>query len=125
RCYDETMERVWEGITKLLRLGVKPEYAMYLLPNAVSVRFTESGDLLNLHHKHKMRLCYNAQEEIWRASLDEAMQIREVNPLIGKYLLPPCTIRAMAGVRPICPEGVRFCGEIVWKMDVSEYERVI
>ena len=125
RCYDETMERVWEGITKILRLGVKPEYAMYLLPNAVSVRFTESADLLNLHHKHKMRLCYNAQEEIWRASLDEAMQVRAVNPLIGRYLLPPCTIRDMAGVRPICPEGVRFCGEIVWKMNISEYERVI
>lgn len=125
RCYDETMVRVWEGITRLLQLGVSPEYAMYLLPNAVSVRFTESADLLNLHHKHEMRLCYNAQEEIWRASLDEASQIREVNPLIGKYLLPPCTIRAMAGMRPICPEGVRFCGEIVWKMDISEYERVI
>jgi len=104
---------------------VSAEFAMYLLPNAVAVRFTESGDLLNLHHKHQMRLCYNAQEEIWRASLDEATQIREVNPLIGKYLLPPCTIRAMAGARPICPEGVRFCGEIVWKMDISEYQRVI
>ncbi len=125
RCYDETMVRIWDGVTKLLQLGVKPEYAMYLLPNAVSVRFTESSDLLNLHHKHEMRLCYNAQEEIWRASLDEAKQILEVNPLIGKYLLPPCTIRAMAGKRPICPEGVRFCGELVWKMDISEYERVI
>jgi len=125
RCYREVMERTWEGIRKLLRLGVSAEFAMYLLPNAVAVRFTESGDLLNLHHKHQMRLCYNAQEEIWRASLDEATQIREVNPLIGKYLLPPCTIRAMAGARPICPEGVRFCGEIVWKMDISEYQRVI
>ncbi|MFQ5798877.1 MAG: FAD-dependent thymidylate synthase [Bacteroidota bacterium] len=125
RCYDEIMARAWEGITRLLRLGVNPEYAMYLLPNAVAVRFTESADLLNLHHKHVMRLCYNAQEEIWRASLDEATQIREVNPLIGKYLLPPCTVRAMAGMRPICPEGARFCGEIVWKMDISEYERVI
>ncbi len=49
-------------------------------PTPSPIRFTESADLLNLHHKFAMRLCYNAQEEIWRASLDEALQIREVNP---------------------------------------------
>ena len=45
------------------------------MPNAVALRFHESTDLLNLHHKLRMRLCYNAQEEIWRASRDEAEQV--------------------------------------------------
>ena len=67
-----------------------------------------------------MRLCYNAQEEIWRASLDEALQIREANPRIGPWLLPPCTLRKHAGVRPVCPEGDRFCGVVVWKQQISE-----
>jgi thymidylate synthase ThyX len=98
---------------------------MYLLPNAVSVRFTESADLLNLHHKHAMRLCYNAQEEIWRASLDEAQQIREINPTIGQFLLPPCTLRDLAHARPVCPEGERYCGVKVWRLKLSQYERVI
>ena len=109
----------------LIALGVPAEFAHYLLPNAVSVRYTESSDLLNLHHKHKMRLCYNAQEEIWRASVDEARQIRAVHPRIGRWLLPPCTIRDRAGVRPICPEGERFCGEKVWRIDIDQYERII
>ena len=77
----------------------------YLLPNAVAIRFTESADLLNLHHKFDMRLCYNAQEEIWRASLDEALQIREVNPRIGPWLLPPCTLRHLAESAPRLPRG--------------------
>jgi thymidylate synthase ThyX len=123
--YRKTMERTWEAIGALRSRGVADEYAAYLLPNAVAIRFTESADLLNLHHKFAMRLCYNAQEEIWRASLDEALQIREVNPRIGPWLLPPCTLRHHAQVRPVCPEGDRFCGVIVWKQDASQYVRVL
>ncbi|MCB2155968.1 FAD-dependent thymidylate synthase [bacterium] len=125
RFFDETMARTWEGIERLRSLGVEPEWLGYLLPNAVAIRFTESSDLLNLRHKHQMRLCYNAQEEIWRASVDEARQIREVHPQLGRLLLPPCTLRSMARTKPICPEGARFCGVVVWKKDLAEYERVI
>jgi len=125
RDYDETMARSWDRFSQLKRLGVPVEYALYLLPNALSIRFTESADLLNLHHKHAMRLCYNAQEEIWRASLDEALQIKEINPRIGNYLLPPCTLRDMAKLRPVCPEGERYCGVKVWKITPPEYTRLI
>jgi hypothetical protein len=76
RLYGGTMEETWEAINALRSRGVAEEHAAYLLPNAVAIRFTESADLLNLHHKFAMRLCYNAQEEIWRASLDEALQFR-------------------------------------------------
>jgi thymidylate synthase ThyX len=123
--YARAMERSWEGIARLKALGVDDEFALYLLPNAASVRFTESSDLLNLRHKMAMRLCYNAQEEIWLASLQETRQITEVNPLIGRYLLPPCTLRMMAKSYPICPEGKRFCGERVWTYSLDQYERVI
>lgn len=125
RVYEEAMKRIWESIAKLRRLGTPDEYAAYLLPNSVSIRFTESADLLGLHHKHRMRLCYLAQEEIWLASVQEAQQIREINPRIGKYLLPPCTQRWMAKTRPTCPEGDRFCGVKVWQLDISKYARVI
>ena len=123
--YEETMRETWEAIGELRRRGVPDEFAAYLLPNAVAIRFTESADLLNLHHKFAMRLCYNAQEEIWRASLDEALQIRAVNPRIGPWLLPPCTLRHHAGVRPVCPEGDRFCGVVVWRIGAAEYRRAL
>jgi thymidylate synthase ThyX len=125
RDYHALMGEVWDAVGRLRRLGTPDEFALYLLPNAAAVRFTESGDLLNLRHKHAMRLCYLAQEEIWRASLDEAQQIREVNPLIGKFLLPPCTLRDMAQALPKCPEGERYCGVKVWRLDLSEYRRLV
>jgi flavin-dependent thymidylate synthase len=125
RLYREVMDRTWERIRALQRLGVSDEIALYLLPNAVSVRFTESADLLSLHHKCEMRLCYLAQEEIWRASLDEAAQIRTINPLIGRYLLPPCAQRRLAHTRPYCPEGDRYCGVRVWQLGLSDYSRII
>jgi len=125
RLYRETMAMTWDGINRLRAMGVLDEFAAYLLPNAVSIRFTESADLAALWHKHAMRLCYNAQEEIWRASVDEAEQIRAVNPRIGRYLLPPCSLRHLAGHRPICSEGPRFCGRPVWKLELKDYYRTI
>jgi len=123
--YDDTMARTWAAIARLRGLGVADEFAAYLLPNAVCVRMTESADFLNLHHKLKSRLCYTAQEEIWRASLDEARQVRDVNPVLGRYLLPPCGLRLMTQTRPLCPEGDRYCGVPVWKLTIDQYSRVI
>ncbi len=123
--YSHKMERNWDFVNKGLSHGMSFEQASYMLPNALAIRFSESGDLLNLKHKMAMRLCYNAQEEIWQASLEEALQITNVHPTIGKFLLPPCTIRKAASVRPICPEGPRFCGVPVWKLQREEYQRTI
>jgi len=123
--YHDSMEQTWAATEKLLAMGESAETVSYLLPNAVKVRFTESADLLNLHHKMAMRLCYNAQEEIWRASLEEAQAISRVNPRIGKWLLPPCGLRKYAGEKPICPEGDRYCGIPVWRLERDQYQRVI
>lgn len=123
--YRKTMIATWKAVSRLRNDGVPDEFAAYLLPNAVPIRFTESADLLNLHHKMAMRLCYNAQEEIWEASRQEALQVLEINPRIGRWLLPPCGLRHSAGVRPVCPEGDRFCGVVVWKQDVSGYRRTL
>ncbi|MDH5526991.1 MAG: FAD-dependent thymidylate synthase [Nitrospirota bacterium] len=125
RRYEESMHRTWDDMARMQQAGASTEAAHYLLPNAVSIRFTESGDLSALHHKMAMRLCYNAQEEIWQASLDEAEQIRAIHPQIGRWLLPPCGLRDRAGVRPVCPEGDRYCGVKVWRLDLSDYVRTI
>ena len=123
--FDEAIGLAWEGAAAVRRAGGSAEAAVYLLPNALAIRFVESADLLNLHHKHKMRLCYNAQEEIWQACLDEALQIREAEPAIGRWLLPPCSVRQLAGRKPFCPEGERFCGIAVWRLQPADYRRVI
>ena len=126
--YHGTMERVFAGAGDMIRAGAAPEFAAYALPNAVAVRFTESADLVGLHHKLTSRLCWNAQEEIWRASLDEAEQIAAVDPEIGRHLGPPCVMRHRANRTPYCPEGDRYCGVPVWRgwaPDSAKYARVI
>jgi thymidylate synthase ThyX len=123
--YEGTLDRLWKNIHALLEMGVPEEFALYLLPNAVSVRFEESGDLLNFHHKWNKRLCYTAQEEIWKASQEEVLQIADVAPRVAKYFGAPCAIRAQAKTRPFCPEGDRFCGVLVWRMPVEDYARII
>jgi thymidylate synthase ThyX len=115
----------FSAIDSLLDAGVAPSLALYLLPNAFPVRFEESGDFLHLHHKWTTRLCYTAQEEIWRASLEEVKQVREVHPRLGAYLMPPCTLRQEANVRPTCPEGPRFCGVPVWRLELDDFQRVL
>jgi flavin-dependent thymidylate synthase len=121
--FDESMARTWDAIARVRAAGASAEAASYLLPNAVALRFTESTDLMALRHKHAMRLCWNAQEEIWRASRDEAEQIEAVEPRIGRLLLPPCNLRQRAGTRPICPEGDRYCGVPVWRVPRGEWGR--
>ena len=111
--YDRAMQDAWHSKNQLLDRGVPREIALYLLPNAKSVRLVESGSLLHLLHKWTMRTCFNAQEEIYQASLDEIAQLREVHPQLAKYIGPPCHLRA--GVTtPICTEGSHFCGVKVW-----------
>ncbi|RMG14054.1 MAG: FAD-dependent thymidylate synthase [Planctomycetota bacterium] len=125
----ELVERVARqtlaDIARLLELGADPSAAHYLLLNATAVRFEESGDLLNFHHKWSLRLCYLAQEEIWRASCEEVRQVREIEPEVGALLGPPCWSRHRAGHTPYCPEGDRFCGVPVWSLDLDDYRRVI
>lgn len=123
--YQKGMSGLFEGINRLLHDGADPLEVAYLLPNAFPVRFLESGELLNLHHKWKTRSCYNAQEEIFRATIDEILQTEAAFPEIAGTILPPCFIRKEAGIRPPCPEGDRFCGVRVWELDPESYNRIL
>jgi thymidylate synthase ThyX len=112
--YGCAMREAWAAKNRLLELGVPLEYALYVLPNAKTLRFIESGSLLALLHKWTLRTCFNAQEEIYLASMDEVSQVRAVHPRIGKYIGPPCVIRNGL-ISPRCTEGSHFCGVPVWR----------
>jgi thymidylate synthase ThyX len=112
--YDEAMRDAWAAKNRLLALGVPVEFALYVLPNAKTLRLVESGSLLSLLHKWTLRTCFNAQEEIYRASMDEIEEVRRVHPRIARYLGPPCVIRNGL-VSPRCTEGTHFCGVPVWR----------
>jgi flavin-dependent thymidylate synthase len=112
--YRQAMEEAWEAKNRLIAMGVPPSFAVYVLPNATAVRLVESGSLMNLIHKWTMRTCFNAQEEIYAASMEELEQVRALHPRLAKYLGPPCAVRHGVA-QPVCTEGSHFCGVKVWE----------
>lgn len=114
--YNETIAAMWDAKNALLDAGAPPEAVLYLLPNAHKVRFYESGNLLGYYWKWVKRLCLDAQREISETALEEVAQVRQVHPVIGRYVDgPPCVMRSRSGAKPICPEGERYCGIPVWR----------
>jgi len=112
--YAAAMEAAWTAKNGLLEMGVPLEAALYVLPNAKALRFHETGSLLYLAHKWVMRTCFNAQEEIYQASMDELEQLRVLHPRLARYMGPPCVLRA-GRITPTCTEGEHFCGVPVWR----------
>ena len=121
--FTEAVEGAWDARARLLARGVSPELALYVLPNALAIRFEESGALLDLLHKWTMRTCLNAQREIWQASMDEVEEVRAVHPELVRHVGPPCFVRTQL-VRPRCTEGSHFCGVPVWR-DFPRTQRTI
>jgi thymidylate synthase ThyX len=119
----EAVEAAWDARARLLALGATPQTALYVLPNALAVRFEESGSLLHLLHKWTMRTCFNAQREIYEASIDELAQVRAVHPELVRHAGPPCFVRDGLA-KPRCTEGSHFCGVPVWR-DFPQVERRI
>ena len=99
--------------------------ASYALLNAHNIEIVEHDDFNEFVHKAQMRLCYNAQEEIFDITYKQIKELKEKGIKAASKFLPPCAIRAMQNIKPICPEGERFCGVKVWKLDFNDYKRLI
>jgi len=99
--------------------------AAYALLNAHNIEIIEHDDFQEFAHKAQMRLCYNAQEEIFDITYKQVKVLKDKGVKAAEKFLPPCSIRKMQNIKPICPEGERFCGIKVWKLQFEEYKRII
>lgn len=115
--YADFMAECWEDLAALENLGVDRERAIYILPNAVAVRYTQHAPYLHLWHKLRLRLCHVAQREIWRVAVEEYQQVATIFPDLMRYVGPNCLINCRAQVRPFCTEGDRWCQLPVWTYD--------
>lgn len=125
--YDEILGNVYAQVTTALDLGIPPQHALTLLPNAHTVRTIETGDLYDWVHRLRQRLCLLAQEEIFFASVKQAQELARLFPEGENLFLAPCGIRKRAGTKPKCPEGDRWCGKPVynWGLDLYSNGRLI
>jgi len=136
---DFYMPKICESVKELYLRAVEYSYdffenqkellgfgeAAYALLNAHNIEIIEHNDFQEFAHKAQMRLCYNAQEEIFDIVYSQVQELKKAGVKAAGKFLPPCTLRYEEGIKPVCPEGERFCGSKVWKMDFEEYERLI
>lgn len=123
--FREGIDVIRQFIFEANRYDENKKYTQYLLPNAVEVNTLTSGNLFGYLNKWKMRLCLNAQEEAFDIAMQEIEQVKKIHPNLGQWIGAPCHIRKWKGIKPICPEGDRFCGVPVWKEDITKVTRLL
>jgi len=93
-----------ESYRKLIKLGVKPREAVFVVPRAVKIDILQEYDLYNLlTGYYPLRLCQTAEEEMRRNTMKEVAQVkkeldRKGYGWLGKFIVPKC------GITGFCPE---------------------
>lgn len=86
RVFEEAMQGVWEAYRKLLDMGLKPEIARYVLPNACETQVVMTMNFRELRHFVKLRTSERALPEM-RAAAGEVLRImKEVAPKVFQDL---------------------------------------
>lgn len=107
-----------EAYQQLLKLGIKPNEAIFVIPRALKIDVLQEFDLYNLlTGYYPLRLCQTAEEEIRKTSLQEILLIKKFLAKKGykqliSFLVPKC------GLIGFCPEE-KSCGYI--KSIVKDY----
>lgn len=90
----------------LLALGIKPEDARSVLPNAMPTTLVFTVNLRELIHIMNERLCFRAQTEIRELAGKMRKLVLDVAPYLDYMLVPKCEIHTDY---PFCTESKRNC----------------
>jgi len=109
------IERVGDSINcyqQLLKLGIKPRDAIFVIPRGIYLNVLQKYDLYNLlFGYYPLRLCSTAEEEMLRLTEIEVKKIKKILQQknmgwLGKYIAPKCHLIGF------CPEK-NFCSKIL------------
>jgi len=104
--------KAFDSYQKLIKIGIKPREAVFLIPRAVKIDILQEYNLYNfLTGYYPLRLCTTAEEEIHRNSWKETLQIKKSFKekkvdFLNKFIGPKCHIMGF------CPEE-KSCGLIL------------
>jgi thymidylate synthase (FAD) len=102
--FDRVMAAAGEAYNALLELGIPPEDARFVLPNACCTHIVVTMNARELLHFFRLRCCHRAQWEI-RAVAEEMLRLaREAAPLLFDKAGPSCVWGG-------CGEGKLSCGQ--------------
>ena len=74
------MEKVEEEYRRLIKAGVKPEDARFVLPNACETKIVVTMNARALHNFFRLRCCQRAQWEIRNLAWQMLHLVRKVAP---------------------------------------------
>ncbi len=102
--FGQAMEEVEAVYKKLVKAGIKPEDARFVLPNACETKLVLTMNARSLTNFFRLRTCRRAQWEI-RALAGEMMRlVKKTAPLLFANVGPSCQ------TEKICWEGEMSCG---------------
>ena len=104
-------ETVHKAYAQLVDLGIPPEDARYILPNATESKIIMTMNARELLHFFALRCCQRAQWEIREMAIEMLRVVKKVAPVIFREAGPGC-------VGAPCPEGQFCCGQTA---EVREY----
>jgi thymidylate synthase (FAD) len=108
-------ETVHKAYAQLFEMGIPPEDARYILPNATETKIIMTMNARELLHFFALRCCQRAQWEIREMSIEMLRQVRKVAPVIFANAGPGC-------VEGPCPEGQFCCGQT---LEIREYFKAL
>lgn len=113
--YRRVMKEYWDNYNKFVSLGVAPEDARMLLPNACETILEVKMNGRALLHFMNERLCSRAQSEIRELARQMKMEINKVAPEFAEKCVPKCE----SGKVAYCPEH-KSCGRHITAKEVNE-----
>jgi thymidylate synthase (FAD) len=104
--YTEVMAQLASAYDKLIKKGIAPEDARFVLPNAATTNIVVTMNARELLHFIRMRSCERTQWELREVSVEMLKLAKKVAPTLFHNAGPGCVIGP-------CPEGKLTCGKIV------------
>lgn len=97
-------ETVHKAYAQLIDMGIPPEDARYILPNATETKIVMSMNARELLHFFSLRCCQRAQWEIREMAIEMLRLVKKIAPSIFRMAGPGC-------LDGPCPEGTFCCGQ--------------
>lgn len=97
-------ETVHKAYAQLVDMGIPPEDARYILPNATESKIIMTMNARELLHFFALRCCQRAQWEIREMAIEMLRLVKKVAPVIFREAGPGC-------IGAPCPEGQFCCGQ--------------
>ena len=104
--FEKLMAEIRGLYTEWTEMGVPPEDARYILPNAAETKIVVTMNVRSLMNFFRLRCCNRAQWEIRHLAEKMLAEVKQVAPVLFEKAGPACVTDG------ICTEGEMTCGRL-------------